>query len=115
MANQAEINKLLREANAIKREAQKILSDEIKKTGALAADIKKTSDAYKDQVALLKDINEKITTQRQTTKEQIDTFKSQEQALKGLTGLQASLVATEREKIKLLADTKSIRATNSRL
>ena len=108
MANQADINKLLREANAIKREAQKILSDEIKKTGALAADIKKSNDDYKEQVALLKDINEKITTQRQTTKEQIDTFKSQEQALKGLTGLQASLVATEREKIKLLADTSSM-------
>jgi hypothetical protein len=108
MANQAEINKLLREANAIKRKAQEILSAESKATGALAADIKKTNDEYKDQVALLKDINEKITTQRQTTKEQIETFKSQEQSLKGLTGVQASLVATEREKIKLLADTSSM-------
>jgi hypothetical protein len=108
MANQANINKLLREGNALKRDSQKILAEETKKTGMLSSEVKKTNDAYKEKIALLKDINEKVKEARDTTKEQIGDLMAQEQALKGLTGLQASLAATDRIKIELLSKQTSM-------
>jgi len=98
--SQAEINKLLRDANAIKNDAKKILDDEVKRTGALTDEIKKSNSAYKEKVRLLREINEQIQNSRTISKEQISDLMQQEQSLKGLTGIQASFVDSERKRLE---------------
>jgi len=98
--SQAEINKLLRDANTIKNDAKKILDDEVKRTGALADEIKKSNSAYKEKVKLLREINQQIQSSRTISKEQISDLMQQEQSLKGLTGIQSSFVDSERKRLE---------------
>lgn len=98
--SEAEINKLRREANKIKSEALKILDDEVKLNGKVAEEVKKNNSAYKEKIKLLREINQQIQESRNTNRDQIDALMKQEQALKGLTGIQASFVDSERQRLK---------------
>ena len=98
--SEAEINKLRREGNKIKSEALKILDDEVKRNGKLAEEVKKNNSAYKEKIKLLREVNQQIQEARNTNRDQIDTLMKQEQALKGLTGIQASFVDSERKRLK---------------
>jgi len=98
--SEAEINKLRREGNKIKSEALKILDDEVKRSGKLAEEVKKNNAAYKEKIKLLREVNQQIQESRNTNRDQIDALMKQEQALKGLTGIQASFVDSERKRLK---------------
>jgi hypothetical protein len=109
MAKQQEgINKLLREATVLRKEALDILEKESKGSAELAANIKKTNKAYKEKVSQLKDINKEIVDQKQASMDLLKGYASQEASLKGLTGTQASLVAGDRERLKKMAYMKNM-------
>ena len=63
---------------------------------------------YKEHVELLKEVMDQVNEIKQSQKEGIDNLMNQEQKLKGLTGIQSSIVGFEREKIKLLAQEGSM-------
>jgi hypothetical protein len=64
----------------------------------------KEGQAYKENLKLLREINEQIKEVQDETKNTIDNYISIESRLKGLTGLQSSLVNTERERIKIMVN-----------
>ena len=63
---------------------------------------------YKEHVELVKELNDQASELKRIQKEGIDSLMQQEQKLKGLTGIQSSIVGFEREKIKLLAQESSM-------
>ena len=88
MAASDEIRKLKETTAAAKAEMDKLL----KGADALERKAIKTTDAYKDQVTILRETNEQIKDKLGNEKSVIDSIIQQEGKLKGLTGLQASLV-----------------------
>jgi len=87
-----------------RRAEQKALLDEALKgkTDEERLIVKQTA-SYKANLNVLREINEQVRQIKDANKAQVDDLISQEKALKGLTGLQASLVSFEREKIQKLA------------
>ena len=59
----------------------------------------KKSQAYKDELAKLKEINEQVKEIQSQNKIVVDSLIQQESKLKGLTGIQASLVNLDRQRI----------------
>ena len=59
----------------------------------------KTRDAYKDALDTLKEINEQVKTIKSENKTKISDLATEASQLKGLSGLQASLVQFEQDKI----------------
>ena len=80
-AAKAEMDKLLGSADALERKAIKLLKP------------------YKDQVTILREANEQIKEKLNLEKQSIDSLIQQEGKLKGLTGLQSSLVELDRKRI----------------
>ena len=58
---------------------------------------------YKENVEILKEINDQVKEIRDVHKEDVDNLIQQEKGLKSLTGLQQSLVKFEREKLRAYA------------
>jgi len=77
------------------------------KKGQLEA-ISSEGKTYKEHVDILKELNDQAGELKRVQKEGIESLKHQEQKLKGLTGIQSSIVGFEREKIKLLAQEGSM-------
>ena len=96
MAASDEIRKLKETTAAAKAEMDKLL----KGADALERKAIKTTDAYKDQVTILRETNEQIKDKLGNEKSVIDSIIQQEGKLKGLTGLQASLVELDRKRLK---------------
>jgi len=96
MAAPDEIRKLKETTAAAKAEMDKLL----KGADALERKAIKTTDAYKDQVTILRETNEQIKDKLGNEKSVIDSIIQQEGKLKGLTGLQASLVELDRKRLK---------------
>lgn len=111
MADQSKLNDLLREGARIKKEANRILEQEVallvKQKGLSETEARiqaKKSQEYREQVALLKEVNDQANEIKRAQKEGIDSLMQQEKSLKGLKGLQASLVEQDRQRIAILAD-----------
>lgn len=79
----AEMDRLLGSADALQRQAIK------------------TTDAYKRQATIIKESNEQVRELLSIQKQSVDALIEQEGKLKGLSGLQASLVSLDRERIFL--------------
>jgi hypothetical protein len=83
----------------------------------------KQTPAYKNNLNILREINEQVKEIQENNKTVVDTLMQQESKLKGLKGIQASLVSLDRERITaqqtLSADTQesinSIAAMNQEL
>lgn len=63
---------------------------------------------YREHVELLKEVMGQVNEIKQAQNDGIDNLMNQEQKLKGLSGIQSSIVGFEREKIKLLAQEGSM-------
>ena len=105
---QGEINKLLKEGIALKKQANALLEQANLKTEKEILLFKKSNDAYKDIVASLKEKNAEIQEAKSAQKEIVDNYIQQEAKLKGLTGLQASLADHERRRITTMANAKNL-------
>lgn len=125
MASQKEINELLKQAVAYEKEAKRLLEDKTKELmtqqglseAAAKIEARKNVD-FKKQVELVKEIRGQIREAKTETKETIGALMQQEKSLKGLSGLQASLVDQDRQRIKLQSemtgsDAKTHEALNS--
>lgn len=108
--NQKEINAALKEANALKKEALDLLNQQNLKSAEAVASYKKTNKEYKAIVEKIKNVNSEIREAKDQNKELIDTYIQQEAKLKGLTGLQASLVDKDRARIQIMANAKNLDA-----
>ena len=106
--NQGEINKLLKEAIALKKEANALKEKANLKTAEEIRLFKKSNVEYKAIVDNLKDKNTELNEAKSAQKELVDNYIQQESKLKGLTGLQASLVDKDRARIKIMADAKNL-------
>ena len=106
--NQGEINKLLKEGIALKKEANALLEKSNLKTAEEIRLFKKSNKEYKEIVANLKDKNTELNEAKSTQKELVDNYIQQESKLKGLTGLQASLADHERRRIATMANAKNL-------
>jgi len=110
MASQKEINELLKQAVAYEKEAKRLLEDKTKELmtqqglseAAAKVEARKNVD-IKKQVELVREIRGQIKEAKDEAKETIGVLMQQEKSLKGLTGIQASLVNHERAKIDILA------------
>ena len=106
--NQGEINKLLKEAIALKKEANALKDKANLKTAEEIRLFKKGNIEYRAIVDNLKDKNTELNEAKQSQKELVDNYIQQESKLKGLTGLQASLVDKDRARIKIMSDAKNL-------
>jgi hypothetical protein len=114
--SQRDINELLAKAAQYRNAAKKALEDEtkeiIKQKGIseeLARIEARKTKAYKEQADSLKEIVSQVNEAKRVQKENIETLISQEKSLKGLTGLQASLVEQDRRRIQILSEDPKIR------
>ena len=114
--SQRDINELLAKAAQYRNAAKKALEDEtkeiIKQKGIseeLARIEARKTKAYKEQADSLKEIVSQVNEAKRVQKENIETLMSQEKSLKGLTGLQASLVEQDRRRIQILSEDPKIR------
>jgi hypothetical protein len=105
---QGEINKLLKEAIALKKEANALKDKANLKTAEEIRLFKKSNDEYRAIISNLKDKNTELNEAKGSQKELVDNYIQQESKLKGLTGLQASLVDKDRARIKIMADAKNL-------
>jgi len=108
--NQKEINAALKEANALKKEALNLLNQQNLKSAEAVASYKKTNKEYKAIVEKIKNVNSEIKEAKEQNKELIDNYIQQEAKLKGLTGLQASLVDKDRARIQIMANAQNLDA-----
>jgi hypothetical protein len=108
---QQQLNNLLKEGNTLKKEALSLLEQETKGNAALAAEFKKSNKEYKDIVSKLKEINGEITEAKKKQSDRISTLMQEEQKLKGLSGIQASFVGLERDRIKLMSKSDSMNSS----
>ena len=99
------ISELNKRKNEIMQELDKMLAG---KTDAQRIAIKKTNDEYKEQIGLLKEVNSQLSGMKQSSHDRVDTLASEQKALKGLTGLQQSLVGFEKTKIESLLLNKKL-------
>lgn len=113
----------LKEAAVLRAKAKKDLEDQTKElmkqkglSEAAARLEAKKLDSYKQTVSELKEIVSQVEEAKRKQKEGIESLKSQEQSLKGLSGLQASLVEQDRKRIEILAkNPKMADATKEKL
>jgi len=105
---QKEINAAIKEGIALKKAANKLIDDANLKTAEEIRLFKKSNEAYKKIIADLKDKNAELAEAKATQKEIVDTYIQQEAKLKGLTGLQASLVDKDRARIQIMANAKNL-------
>jgi hypothetical protein len=113
----------LKQAAALRAKAKKDLEDQtkelIKQKGLSEAAARieaKKLDSYKQTVSELKEIVSQIEEAKRKQKEGIDALKSQESSLKGLSGIQATLVDQDRKRIAILAkNPKMAEATREKL
>jgi len=105
---QKEINAAIKEGIALKKAANKLIDDANLKTAEEIRLFKKSNEAYKKIIADLKDKNAELAEAKATQKEIVDTYIQQESKLKGLTGLQASLVDKDRARIQIMANAKNL-------
>ena len=108
---QQQLNNLLKEGNTLKKEALSLLEQETKGNAALAAEFKKSNKQYNDIVSKLKEINGEITEAKKNQSDRISTLMQEEQKLKGLSGIQASFVGLERDRIKLMSKSDSMHSS----
>jgi ATP phosphoribosyltransferase len=108
---QQQLNNLLKEGNTLKKEALSLLEQETKGNAALAAEFKKSNKQYNDIVSKLKEINGEITEAKKKQSDRISTLMQEEQKLKGLSGIQASFVGLERDRIKLMSKSDSMNSS----
>jgi hypothetical protein len=108
---QQQLNNLLKEGNTLKKEALSLLEQETKGNAALAAEFKKSNKQYNDIVSKLKEINGEITEAKKNQSDRISTLMQEEQKLKGLSGIQASFVGLERDRIKLMSKSDSMNSS----
>ena len=108
---QQQLNNLLKEGNNLKKEALSLLEQETKGNADLAAEFKKSNKEYKDIVSKLKEINGEITEAKKNQSDRISTLMQEEQKLKGLSGIQASFVGLERDRIKLMSKSDSMNSS----
>lgn len=97
MAAADEIRKLKESTTAAKAEMDRLLGS----AEGLERNAIKASKAYKDQVIILRENNEQLKELLDIQKQSVDALIQQEGRLKGLSGLQASLVSLDRERIGL--------------
>lgn len=113
----------LKQAAALRAKAKKDLEEQTKElmkqqglSEAAARIEAKKLPIYKQTVAELKEIVSQIDEAKRKQKEGIESLKSQEKSLKGLSGLQASLVEQDRKRIEILAkNPKMAAATKEKL
>jgi len=111
MASQKETNELLKQALGYEKEARKILAEKTKELmtqkglseASAKIEARKNKD-FKEQVELVKEIRGQLADAKREASETIGVLMQQEKSLKGLTGIQASLVNHERAKIDILAN-----------
>lgn len=111
--NQKEINKAIQEGIVLKKQALKLIEDANLKSEEQIQKFKKTNEEYKGIVQNLKDINSEIQESKQNQQNLVDSYVQQEQKLKGLSGLQASLVDKDRARIELQARAKNLDQTKA--
>jgi len=97
MAANDEIKRLKDQQAAAKAEMDRMLAN---KTAQERLDVKKTKE-YKDQVKLLREANVQAAEILSNQKASVEALIQQESRLKGLKGLQASLVSDDRTRIEL--------------
>jgi hypothetical protein len=97
MATPDEIRRLKEAVTAAKAEMDRLLGS----ADGLQRNAIKASQAYKDQVIILREANQQIKEALNIQKQSTDALIEQESRLKGLTGLQASLVDLDRRRIEL--------------
>ena len=111
--SQKDMNSLLQKAAGFRRDASNALEAGVKslmKEKGLSEELARIearkSAVYKENLASLKEINSQVAEIRTSTKENIGSLMAQEQSLKSLTGLQASLVEQDRKRIDILSEGK---------
>ena len=97
MAASDEIKKFKEQATAAKAEMDRLLAG----ADALTRKTIKQTDEYKKQVTILKESNEQVQELLNIQKQTVDLLINQEGKLKGLKGLQSSLVQQDRDRISL--------------
>ena len=98
MANPSEEIKNLKQLAAdAKAEMDRLVGS----TQGLERDAIKANEKYREQVRILRDVNQQISEALSNQKLSVQSIISQEKALKGLTGLQASLVDKDRKRLEL--------------
>lgn len=97
MAASDEIKKFKDQAALAKAEMDRLLAG----ADALTRKAIKQTDEYKKQVTILKESNEQVQELLSIQKQTVDSLINQESKLKGLKGLQASLVQQDRDRILL--------------
>ena len=115
MASQKDINELLKEALRLEAKAKEFLAQKTQEImrqkniseAAAKVEARKTEE-FKNQVAVVKEIRLQVTEIKNDTKETIGSLMQQEKSLKGLTGIQASLVEEDRKRIKLQSESTSL-------
>jgi len=98
MANPSEEIKSLKQLAA---EAKAEMDRLVGSTQGLERDAIKANEKYREQVRILRDVNQQISEALSNQKLSVQSIISQEKALKGLTGLQASLVDKDRKRLEL--------------
>ena len=105
---QKEINAAIKEGIALKKAANKLIDDANLKTAEEIRLFKKSNAEYKKIIEDLKDKNAELAEAKSIQKDIVDTYIQQESKLKGLTGLQASLVDKDRARIQIMANAKNL-------
>ena len=82
---QEQINALLREQNALRKEAKQQLADAGAITTQQIKEFRDANPAYKERIDRLKQINEELREQRDTQKTLVDNYIAQESKLKNLS------------------------------
>lgn len=97
--------------NAAKAKLEEITKEILKQGDISEAQARieaKKRDVYKNIVSELKEINSQVQEQKSAQKELVDNYIQQESKLKGLTGIQASLVGHERKRIGIMSNAKNL-------
>ena len=97
--------------NAAKVELENITKELLKQGDISEAQARieaKKSSSYKNIVSQLKEINSQVQEQKSAQKLLVDNYIQQESKLKGLTGIQASLVEHERKRIGIMSNAKNL-------
>ena len=105
---QEQINTLLREQNALRKEAKQQLADAGAITTQQIKEFRDANPAYKERIDRLKQINEELREQRDTQKTLVDNYVAQESRLKNLTGLQASLATMEHKRLNSMTNMRNL-------
>lgn len=105
---QEQINTLLREQNALRKEAKQQLAEAGAITTQQIKEFRDANPAYKERIDRLKQINVELREQRDTQKTLVDNYIAQESRLKNLTGLQASLATMEHKRLNSMTNMRNL-------